>query len=59
MASEYTQGAARIRHPKNREVLAYIPSKDGTPKTIEELRSGLRDKEKRTLEALRSVGKNR
>ena len=54
-ASEFLQGAARVRHPKSREVWAYLDGRERKPRSRDEIAEHLRAKERKTLETLRSL----
>ena len=54
-ASEYRQGAARVRSPKNREVIAYVPETWRKRLSREEILDDQRAYERETLNLMRSL----
>lgn len=55
-ASEYLQGACRVRHPRSRTVQAYIIESERSLKTLEAMRGEFERREGETLRILRSIG---
>ena len=54
-ASEYRQGAARVRSPKNLEIVAYITETWRPKQTREELLEGAREYERDTLRLMKGL----
>ena len=54
-ASEYLQGAMRIRHPKDRTVDVYIPDSERPFRSREQLRAEMEKREAYTLRMLSSI----
>ena len=59
MASEFPQGGARPRHPKSREIWAYIPKGGRYPKTREEIQEDFNDRERKTIEKMLALREER